>query len=231
MGLKADTGRLPVDFLSVEERGRALKYRFQKDRHRFILSRCFLRSVLSFYLGQEPQDIAIEAGPAGKPRLKGKPQSGLRFNLAHSGDVAVVAVAVSREVGIDVELIRDPVPEPDAIRTYCSRRELAEIDALAGRDLAAAYYRIWTRKEALLKATGEGLGGLSPDLDVCSGGLQRRHGKTWHLYDLGLMAGYAAAIAVEGPACPIKTKLWQAREVLQGPQGGDTHRDCEAGDR
>ena len=166
-------------------------------------------SVLSFYLGQEPQDIAFEAGPAGKPGLKGEPPAGLRFNVSHSGDVAVVAIACGREVGVDVELICDPVPEPSAIRPYCSQCELAEIDALSGRDKVAAFYRIWTRKEALLKATGEGLGGLSPDLDVCSGSLQQRHGKTWHLCDLDLLPGYAAAIASEGPACHIETKVWQ----------------------
>lgn len=208
--LKADAGRLPLESLSVEERDRAGKYRFDEDRRHFIMARCFLRSVLSCYLGHEPRDIAFEAGPAGKPGLKSEPPAGLRFNMSHSGEIAVVAIACGQEVGVDVELICDPVPELGAIRSYCSRRELAEIDVLAGPDQAAMFYRIWTRKEALLKATGEGLGGLSPDLEVCSGSYLCRHGKTWHLHDLDLLPRYAAAIAFESPDGRIETKAWQA---------------------
>ena len=138
--------------------------------------------------------------------------------MSHSGEIAVVAIACGQEVGVDVELICDPVPKPGAIRSYCSRRELAEIDALAGPDQAAMFYRIWTRKEALLKATGEGLGGLSPDLEVCSGSYLWRHGKTWHLHDLDLLPRYAAAIAFESPAGASRRKRGRPFKYCQ-PSG------------
>lgn len=207
--LTAETGKLPVECLSVEEHERAGKYRFEEDRRRFVIARYFLRSILSCYKKQEPGDISFGAGPAGKPRLKGEPPAGLRFNLSHSGEIAVVVVACGREVGVDVERMCSPSPEVETFRQYLAPGELAAIDALKGFAKAHAFFRAWTRKEALLKATGEGLGGLGPDLDLSAGSDFLRMGKAWHVTDLDLTPDYAAALAVEGPACAVRLYPWR----------------------
>ena len=200
---------LPDDALSAEERGRAGRYRYEADAQRYLLSRRVLRAVLSMYVGREPGAIVFEPGPGGKPRLAGEPPAGLRFNLSHSGDVTAVAVAQGREVGVDVEALRYPAPDAGAFRAFFSPRELAWIEAFEGRARAAAFYRIWTRKEALLKATGEGLSGLGADLDLSSGSDLLRRGLSWHVRDLDLLTGYGAALAVEGGTCTVELKEWR----------------------
>lgn len=206
--IQAEAGRLPEELLSAEERGRAGKYRFEEDRRRFVVARCMLRLILASCAGRDPRDLAFEPGPNGKPRLKGEPPAGLHFNVAHSGDIVAMAVVRGREVGVDVEVIRCPVPEMDAVRHYLSAREQAVIDALAGDMQARAFYRLWSRKEALLKATGEGLGGLDRGLDLSSGSDFSRHGTAWHVADLDLRPAYVAALAVEGGPGTIKIGEW-----------------------
>lgn len=206
--IRADSGRLPEELLSGEERSRAGKYRFEEDRYLFILARCMLRAVLATCSGREPCNIAFEPGPDGKPRLKDEPPAGLHFNVAHSGEIAAVAVATGREVGVDVELVRCPVPGIDAVRPYFSARELAAIDALTGSAQAREFYRVWSRKEALLKATGEGLSGLGPELDMSSGSDFSRRGTAWNVMDLDLHPAYAASLAVEGMAGTVKLYSW-----------------------
>jgi 4'-phosphopantetheinyl transferase len=207
--VQAEAGRLPEELLSAEERGRAGKYRFEEDRRRFIVARCMLRLVLSSCAGRDPRAIVFEPGPNGKPRLKDEPPAGLQFNVSHSGDIVVVAVARGRDVGVDVEIMRCPVPGMDAVRHYLSAREQAVIDALAGPAQARAFYRLWSRKEALLKATGEGLGGLDRSLDLSSGSDFRRRGTAWYVADLDLQPAYVAALAVEGGAGAIKISEWR----------------------
>lgn len=207
--IKAGSGKLPEELLSGEEISRAGKYRFEEDRCRFILARCMLRTVLATCSGCEPRNIAFEPGPDGKPRLQDEPPAGLHFNLSHSGDVTVVAVALGKEVGVDVEIVRAPVQWADAVRRYLAPGELALIDGLDGLALAKAFYRTWTRKEALLKATGEGLCGLGPELDLSAGSDFQRMGKSWHVTDLCLMPDYAAALAVEGRADTVRLCPWR----------------------
>jgi 4'-phosphopantetheinyl transferase len=113
-------------------------------------------------------------------------------------------------VGVDVEALRDPVPDIGAFRAVFSLREMASIEACAGREQAAAFYRVWTRKEALLKATGEGLGGMTADLDLSSGRDLRRHGILWQVRDLNLLPGYAAAVAVEGQDVTVVLREWRS---------------------
>jgi 4'-phosphopantetheinyl transferase len=197
------------DILGEKELDRARRYRYEADVRRYLLSRYMLRTVLSGYLGREPGAIAFEPGPNGKPRLEREPPDGLRFNVSHSGDVAVLAVARGREVGVDVEALHYPAPDTGAFQAFFSPRELSSIEACAGRERATAFYRIWTRKEALLKATGEGLGGMGADLDLASGDELWRHGVPWHVRDLRLLTGYAAAMAVEGRDVAVESREWR----------------------
>jgi 4'-phosphopantetheinyl transferase len=198
----------PEDILSEEERDRVKRYRYEDDARRYLLSHYMLRTVLSRYRGREAGAIVFEPGRNGKPGLAGESPAGLRFNLAHSCDAVVVAVACGREVGVDIEALRYPAPDTGAFRAFFSPRELALIEVCEGRARADAFYRTWTRKEALLKATGEGLSGLGADLDLSTGSELWRHGIMWHVQDLRQVTGYVAAVATEGTAAAIEWKEW-----------------------
>ena len=200
--------------LAADEIARAERFRREDDRRRFVLTRGWLRSLLGGYLAQPPERVPLTTrcvcGRPGCTPSRQKPeiaapdgaQAPLRFNVSHSGDVALLAFSLGREVGVDVERLED--------RDW---RALAEV-ALAPRDaryildLTAdrgrrAFFDAWARKEALLKASGHGLVLRSTDLDGLAGESSpppvRAWGSTWYLTDLpGLPGGYAAALALEG---------------------------------
>ena len=139
--------------LSAEEAARADAFRFAPDRDRYIAFRGALRQVLGRYLDAPPAGLAIATGPHGKPHLPGGPE----FNLAHSGDAGVLAVSALGPVGVDLEGA-ERTPDHDRLSArVLSLRERAVFDALPADHRRAAFLRVWTRKEAYLKATGEGL--------------------------------------------------------------------------
>ncbi len=180
--------------LSPQECERADRYRFDRHRHYFITARATLRQILSRYVDLAPEKICFEVGDRGKPFL---PHSCVRFNVSHSGNVAVVAIAIDREVGIDIEQVRSVEVEQLA-RRFFSHNEYAAICDLEASDRLAAFFAYWTCKEAYLKGTGEGLRGLS-DIEIC---LTRkepkivRGDKNWQLQQLDIEEGYAAAVAI-----------------------------------
>jgi 4'-phosphopantetheinyl transferase len=132
-----------------------------------VAARGLLRSILASALGVEPPTIEFLYGPKGKPSLGGAlARSGLQFNLAHSGGLAVFAVAHDRSVGVDVEELR-PIPDlSDLIQRYLSPGECAELKSLSGEAELRGFLQIWTRKEAWLKATAEGITGPLGKIDV-----------------------------------------------------------------
>jgi len=199
-------GRLAA-CLSEDERARASRFKFDRDARRFMVARSALRTLLGGYLGLAPRSVAFTYQLHGKPALDGV-HAALGFNLSHSGEVAVVAAGWDRAVGVDVELHR---PLPDlaglAARSFAPG-ERAVLDALPETDRPAAFFRCWTRKEAFIKATGQGLAqpldafvvSLAPDeparfldIDGDPGALAR-----WTLHDLHPRVGYAGALVVEG---------------------------------
>jgi 4'-phosphopantetheinyl transferase len=149
--------------LSTGELQRAGRYRFAVDRRRFVVRRALLRLLLSRETGADPPALEFCQGPAGKPELA--PSScaaGLHFNLSHTRGLALFAVARGPRVGVDVEALR-PLADLEAIaRTFLSAWEQAALRALPADVRNQAFFVAWTRKEALLKATGEGLT-LSPE--------------------------------------------------------------------
>jgi 4'-phosphopantetheinyl transferase len=163
-----------------------------------------LRAILAGYLGADPAEIQLTAGRGGKPRLeRGSDGGWLRFNLSHTRGRALLAVARDREVGIDVERIAPGRAISTIADELFSARESALLRSLPLHARTAAFFRLWTRKEAVLKALGTGLG-LGPALDeievlspdVPAGGL------AWALRDLPAGPGYAAALASEGVVEP-----------------------------
>ncbi|MCI0650923.1 MAG: 4'-phosphopantetheinyl transferase superfamily protein [Planctomycetes bacterium] len=144
--------------LSPEETKRANRYLVEHARRNFFLSRGGLRAILARYLGREPREVEFEYGPHGKPALAGSfAASGLRFNVSHSGEVILIAVARARELGIDIERLRADVELENLARRYFSAAESASLLALEPAARPRAFYRCWTRKEAYLKLKGAGL--------------------------------------------------------------------------
>jgi 4'-phosphopantetheinyl transferase len=144
-----------LDLLNQFERHRAERFVFKRDRSRFIAAHAQIRRLLGGYLGVAPDLCEFEIGPNGKPALAGA--STLRFNLAHSSDRAVLAVSSGAEVGVDIE---SPVTleDPAAIATeVASEEEAAALRGVPPTEVPGAFLRLWTRKEATLKAFGTGL--------------------------------------------------------------------------
>jgi 4'-phosphopantetheinyl transferase len=143
--------------LAHDERGRAARFHFELDAAHYIASRGVLRRLLGGYVGGEPAGIAFAYGPHGKPRLAGNDEP-LHFNVAHSRGVALFAFSRASEIGVDVEHVR-PLPDlASVMRSVFATEERAAItDRQPADDQVAAFYRCWTRKEAVLKALGWGL--------------------------------------------------------------------------
>jgi 4'-phosphopantetheinyl transferase len=203
---QSDAGGLAV--LSDAERARADRFQFLADRARFVASHTALRAILASYLDVAPVALAFGESTHGKPFVEA-PDAGreLRFSLSHSGDVALVAVGLGREVGVDVERVR-PL---DDLEGFAARYfSAAERDALArvpsGKQLRA-FFEIWTLKEAYLKACGEGLMRALDAFDVTVGDAQPRllavrdrpgDEARWTLLRLAPGEGYVGALASKG---------------------------------
>jgi len=144
--------------LSDRERERAGRFAFDPDRNRFIVARALLRQLLAARLGVRPEAVELASGARGKPALAGRfATSDLRFNVSHCKDVAVYALSSGREVGVDVEAVRTLPDADDVAARWFSPREYATYRALEPGDRALGFFQCWTRKEAFIKALGDGL--------------------------------------------------------------------------
>ncbi len=195
--------------LSDAERARAGRFVFERDRRRFIVGRARLRELLASRLRTRPDRVELDNGPRGKPRLAGSfAESDLRFNLSHCGDVALFAFSRGREIGVDVEAVRE-MRDADAIAArFFSPRENQSYLALAPRDRALGFFNCWTRKEAFIKALGEGLHYPLAGFDVSLApgeparilriGDAPDHDGAWRLESLAPASGMVAAVVVQG---------------------------------
>lgn len=195
--------------LSADERARARRLGCERQRRRFVVRRGWLRAILGAELGLAPAAVVLAEGEHGKPRLAGAERR-LRFSLSSSGGLAVYALAWDREVGIDVERLA-PVPElPELAAHLFSPGERAHVRDLDGEARLAAFYRVWTRKEALVKAAGTGIAVPLAGIDTLAGpdaALLRELPTTpesvvapWRDGDGGaLPPGYVGALATAAP--------------------------------
>lgn len=196
--------------LTADERARAGSYRFAPDRALYVAARGWLRQVLASYLGMAPKDLRFTYGRRGKPELVGE-AAGLAFNLSRRGDRALVAVARGHRVGIDLEEIRADFPFEGVAEATFSRREQARLARLKTAEARRrAFFLGWTRKEACVKATGDGLALPPAEVEVTflPGEAPRLIGGRldpgrWSLADVDGGPDHVAALAVEGPACRI----------------------------
>ena len=144
-----------LPLLSADEATRAARFRFPIHRLRFILARGILRQILSVYTNMAPQDIEFSYGPRGKPYLIPNPLD-LQFNVSHSHDLAVFAITRKHEIGVDTEKMEDEYNDA-VVERFFSQQEHQEINQLPVEKRHVAFFQIWSAKEALIKALGEGL--------------------------------------------------------------------------
>jgi 4'-phosphopantetheinyl transferase len=192
--------------LSPDEELRAQRFRSREDGERFIVSRGVLRTLLANYTHQRPERLAFTYGPNGKPALQpASTGDDVRFNLSHSGDYALVAIAGGREIGVDVERVAQK-QEIDAEKIawrFFSPVELASFLEYHPSDRREAFFRFWIRKEAYLKARGFGItrhqeGFEAPLVDGNPSTFAHADGTTWSAVEASPAPGYAAAIVAEG---------------------------------
>src|SRR5262249_34158358 len=143
--------------LAEAESTRATRFRFERHRNRFIAARGVLRSILGTHLHCAPDQLQFEYGANGKPALIGRFAENLFFNLAHSDDLALIAVSRLGPVGVDVERVRPIADVDQLVARFFSPRENARFQQLSSDEKNIAFFNLWTRKEAWLKATGEGI--------------------------------------------------------------------------
>lgn len=172
------------------ERRRAARFRLARDRRRFTVARARLRELLAERLRLAPQAVEFEYGRNGKPALAACcAQAGWRFNVSHCEDLALYAFAREREVGVDVEAVR-PLPEADALAARCfSPGERRAYLGLEPRERPLGFLRCWTRKEAFVKALGEGLSMPLAELDVSL------PPPGWRFHSFSPLPGFIAAVA------------------------------------
>ena len=211
--LDLHSGPKASQMVSREDRDRALRFRFDVDRRRFLASRASLRSLLARYAGVRPGDISFRYGPQGKPELADA-SSGLRFNVSHSGGRMVIALTWHADIGVDVEQVRPVADHLSLARTVFSEEELDELGAAA--EAASAFLRGWTRKEALLKALGTGLGDMPAESAVSLGTpavVRRVRGggdaRGWTLVDLS-GGRHIVALAVHAPKDAVTVRTHHA---------------------
>jgi 4'-phosphopantetheinyl transferase len=189
--------------LAADEMERASRFRFRHLRDSFVMARGFLRILLGHYLASDPASIRFIYGEKGKPALENG--SLLRFNLAHSGSMAAVALTLDCEIGIDMEQMRSFPDIAQVVELYFCPEEAAEIMSFPRAERERAFFRGWTRKEAYIKAIGDGLScpldsfcvTLQPDSParLLHIGGDRAAAEQWTLEDLPLAADYCAALA------------------------------------
>jgi len=203
----------------LDERDRAARFHFEQHRERFIVGRGVLRAILGSYLAVPPGHVQFSYGPQGKPALADtSAQASLRFNLAHAGGLALYVVTLNRELGVDVEHIHT-IPDAERIAEhFFSVQERDALAALPEEQRQEAFFRCWTRKEAYLKASGDGLArppdqvhvSLTPREPARVLGISGdpHEAEKWSLCEVIPGDGYIAALAVEGHGWALSCWRW-----------------------
>ena len=197
--------------LTVEELDRAAAYHFTRDREHFIASRGLLRLLLGRYLHLDPAQLSLLHAPGRKPELAAEMLAApiLRFNVARSDGVALLAFALDRHVGVDVERVRPDVDADSVAETFFAPVEVAALRALPASLQPAAFFEAWTHKEAYVKATGEG---LAHSLAGVRADGSHDHLGRWSIRTLHPAEGYTAALVVEGHDWELR--LYDVGDVL-----------------
>jgi len=199
--------------LSASERARAERFHFTRDRQFYIAAHGILRDVIGRYLRLPPAELDFRIGPHGKPQLAARSDGKfLHFNLSHSHELALIALAADREVGVDIERIQYQLGASEIAERFFSPGEGTALRTLPPSEQPSAFFYYWTCKEAFLKACGKGLSAPLNSFDVplnSSETVLESEGSTWSLRTIPSEEGYAAAVAAQGIGWT--TTLWQWR--------------------
>ncbi len=199
---------LPAENLSAEELRRGARFVHEKDRRMFLFSHEMLRRVLACYIKRHPRDMVFNENPFGKPYVvQDKPGKIIQFNMAHSQDLAAVAVCLDRQVGVDVEYMREVVDGQEIVARNFSLTEQVYMRNLPPEDFRDRFFTCWTLKEAFLKAIGKGLsyplerfsvvdmsGKIHGDEVMVSEPLEDK----WYQFRFDPHPGYKAAVVLQG---------------------------------
>lgn len=209
--------------LASDERHRGARFRFEHDRCRFVVARGTLRDLLGRYLQTRPGRISLVYNAFGKPELSPEYGSRLTFNLSHSADLVLVAIAVGANVGVDLEYTRPQSDYAEIARHFFSAAEVDHFNALPGHLHEEAFFDCWTRKEAYLKARGEGLAIPlnSFSVPLATGRAHLPAGRSvganrivparrWSFHSLRPAPGYIGALAIEATGRRVSQWQWRA---------------------
>ena len=215
----------PVDaaslakILSPDEIRRAEAFQFEQLRLRFVVGRGLLRVLLADYLGVAPETVAFTYGSHGKPELKADSTgTETAFNLTHTDSVALIAISLNRRVGVDCERVRFLDDMHQIAEKFFSPAENRMLDRLPDAKFLTAFYRCWTRKEAFVKAMGEGLSyplnhftvSIEASESPCRVEFPEAASEpyAWFVYSLPVASSYLGALAVEGPITALYQWRW-----------------------
>ena len=219
---EGDTNETSV--LSSDEIIRARRFRFAEDRAHYVCAHSSLRRILGAYLVADPSLLTFASAACGKPYLSGAYAGAtLRFNLSHTRGLALCAIGLEREIGADVEAVTRSVDVDAVARDSFSPAEHNALLRLAPEERRAAFFRVWTRKEAYVKAVGEGLGCdtrgftvslLDGDMDaLVSSSLKPEDVSSWRVQSVDCPHGYSGAVAAAGRDWSTKIAIWDLRQA------------------
>jgi 4'-phosphopantetheinyl transferase len=204
--------------LAIEERERAARFRFEKDRNHYIAGRGFLRHILSSYLKVIPSEVRFAYNDYGKPFLaSGFAENKLRFNVGHSSGLALFGISSGREIGVDIERIRPDFATNDIADRFFAPEEVKELSLCDPAERPEAFFDCWTRKEAFVKARGMGLSlpldqfvvafGRKAPAALLTAKADPEASSRWLIRELPTPEGYAGAVALE--ASEVDLRLWR----------------------
>jgi 4'-phosphopantetheinyl transferase len=206
------------------ERSRADRFYFSRDREHFVVARGVLRALLGRYLDRSPESLTFTYSTHGKPALSSESgEEAIRFNVSHSHGTALYAVTCGRQLGVDLEFVRSDLEAEQIAERFFSRSEILTLRALPPALRKYAFFLCWTRKEAYIKARGEGLSMPLDQFDVSlipgepaallSTQPDPAEAVGWSLRNLTPVSGYAAALATQGRDWTLSCWQWPRSQI------------------
>ncbi len=206
-----------LKLLSSDEKNRAQKFRFTKDSRNFIAARGILRSLISKYLEINPAEISFQYSEFGKPLFANN--NSLHFNISHSQNIALFAFTKKFNIGVDVEFVNPNIEVKDIATKFFSANEIMNLFALPEQEQTLGFFNCWTRKEAFIKAVGEGLSfpldkfevSLEPDkpAKLLATHWEPKAVSKWSMYSILPGSNFVGSLAIEGLIEQVKFWNWQ----------------------
>lgn len=201
-----------LEKLSAQEKDRAARFHFFRDRNRFVVRRGMLRSLLADYIQLKAADLVFVTNPFGKPALAPEFSPSVQFNLSHSGNLAVFGFALDRALGIDIEKIRHDLDCWDLAQRNFANDEIAALAQLSGDARTQAFFCVWTRKEAYIKALGMGVSFPLDRFAVTAGSdcpallwSDKQSDKQWLFHQIDVGGGAVSVVAVDGEVKGVRS--------------------------